>query len=229
MLKATFQLFKKFLIALGAVCLIFIILSFTSLPYWAYYSLASVEDALETTPKNIVILGGDGMPSPSGLMRLYSGTEKAKHFSKANIILALPYNEVDSTHQLTLMREYMLLNGIDSNRIRFEPNGFSTRSQALEIDSMLNDLNAPILLVSSPEHMCRALATFRKVGFKNVGGFPTFENPSDESKLYDRNINKSHKINNLTLRYNIWSYMQYEIIVLREYAAIGYYWFKGWV
>ena len=229
MIKAIKKLIRKLLLVFGTLSIVFILLSFTSLPYWAYYGLASVEDELKVTPETIIILGGDGMPSPSGLMRLYSGTAKAIHFSSAKIILALPYNEIDSTYQLQLMANEMILKGIDPNRIHFEPKGFSTRSQALEIDTLLKDRNAPLLLVSSPEHMFRAIATFRKIGFTNVGGFPSFENPSDEEKLKDKTDKKRTRIRNLTLRYNMWSYMQYEIIVLREYAAISYYKIKGWI
>lgn len=220
---------EKLIFSLGIGAIIFIALSFTSLPYWAYYGLASVDDQLEVHPSTIVVMGGDGMPSPSGLMRLYNGIKKAKKYPTAKIIIALPYNEFDSTWQLSLMAHEMVLKGIDTNRIVFEPKGFNTISQAKEIKKLIPDSTLPLLLISSPEHMYRCLATFRKVGFKNVGGNPSFENPSDEEKLKDKTEKDKLKVRNLTLRYNMWSYMQYEIIVLREYAAISYYWFKGWI
>ena len=77
--------------------------------------------------------------------------------------------------------------------------------------------------------MYRSIHSFRKVGFKIVGGSPSFEKPSDEEKLKDETNKDENKVRNLALRYNMWSYMQYEIIVLREYTAIGYYWVKGWI
>ncbi len=214
---------------MGILGIFFIVLSFTELPYWGYYHLAPIEDTLETPPEHIVIMGGDGMPSPSSLMRLYHGIEKAKRFPNAKVILALPYNEYDSTRQLNLMAHELVLKGIDTTRIQFEPNGFNTRSQAEEIEKLVDDKNAPILIVSSPEHMYRCLATFRKLGFSNVGGNPTFENPSDEEKLKDKTEKEEIRVRNLSLRYNMWSYMQYEIIVMREYTAICYYWLKGWI
>lgn len=206
----------------------FIILSFTSLPYWAYYGLAATDDQLEVTPSTIVIMGGDGMPSPSGLMRLYNGIEKAVEHPNSKIIIALPYNEYDSTFQLSLMAYELVQKGIDTNRIVFAPKGFNTRSQALEIKE-LADTSAPMLIVSSPEHMYRSIHSFRKVGFQIVGGSPSFENPSDEEKLKDETDKDETKVRNLALRYNMWSYMQYEIIVMREYTAIAYYWVKGWI
>lgn len=212
----------------GVFSVAFIILSFTSLPYWAYYGLAATDDQLELAPSTIVIMGGDGMPSPSGLMRLYNGIEKAVEHPYSKIIIALPYNEFDSTFQLSLMAHELVQKGVDTNRIVFAPNGFNTRSQALEIRE-LADTTAPLLIVSSPEHMYRSIHSFRKVGFQIVGGSPSFEKPSDEERLKDKTDKEDTKVRNLALRYNMWSYMQYEIIVLREYTAIAYYWVKGWI
>lgn len=223
------KIFKTLFYSIGVLGFLFVLLSFTELPYWGYYHLASIEDTLEDAPEHIVIMGGDGMPSPSGLMRLYHGIEKAKLFPNAKIILALPFNEYDSTRQLNLMAHELVLKGIDTTRIQFEPKGFNTRSQAEEIAGLIQDKTSPLLIVSSPEHMFRCLATFRKLGFSNVGGNPTFEKPIDEERLKDKTGQEEIKVRNLSLRYNMWSYMQYEITVMREYTAISYYWFKGWI
>jgi uncharacterized SAM-binding protein YcdF (DUF218 family) len=228
LIKPIKSLIKKLLLLFGVFSVAFIILSFTSLPYWAYYGLAATDDQLELAPSTIVIMGGDGMPSPSGLMRLYNGIEKAVEHPYSKIIIALPYNEFDSTFQLSLMAHELVQKGVDTNRIVFAPNGFNTRSQALEIRE-LADTAAPLLIVSSPEHMYRSIHSFRKVGFQIVGGSPSFEKPSDEERLKDKTDKEDTKVRNLALRYNMWSYMQYEIIVLREYTAIAYYWVKGWI
>jgi uncharacterized SAM-binding protein YcdF (DUF218 family) len=228
LIKPIKSLIKKLLLFFGVFSVAFIILSFTSLPYWAYYGLAATDDQLELAPSTIVIMGGDGMPSPSGLMRLYNGIEKAVEHPFSKIIIALPYNEFDSTFQLSLMAHELVQKGVDTNRIVFAPNGFNTRSQALEIRE-LADTTAPLLIVSSPEHMYRSIHSFRKVGFQIVGGSPSFEKPSDEERLKDKTDKEDTKVRNLALRYNMWSYMQYEIIVLREYTAIAYYWVKGWI
>ena len=228
MLKSISSYLKKALLFLGAFSVLFIALSFTSLPYWAYYGLAATDDQLEVAPSAIVIMGGDGMPSPSGLMRLHKGTEKALEHPNSTVIIALPYNEYDSTYQLSLMAHELVEKGVDTNRIVFAPNGFNTMSQALEIKE-LADTTAALLIVSSPEHMFRCIHSFRKVGFQVVGGSPSFEKPSDEEKLKDETDEDELKVRNVALRYNMWSYMQYEIIVLREYTAIAYYWVKGWI
>ncbi|MEQ8623988.1 MAG: YdcF family protein [Vicingaceae bacterium] len=223
------NLAKRIAYSISFLACVFVLLAFTEIPYWAYYSLASVEDVLNGKPKTIVIMGGDGMPSPSGLMRCYYGAEKALLFPEAKIIIALPSNEEDSSKQLHLMAHELVLKGVDTNRIQFAKKGFNTRSQAKEIEGILTNKSDNILIVSSPEHMYRCIASFRKLGFKSVGSNPAFEKPNSEKQLKDKLKGRDKRIKNLTLRYNLWSYMQYEIIVFREYMAISYYWIKGWI
>lgn len=213
----------------GGFAVVFILLALTELPYWAYYHLAALDDKLTETPDYIVVMGSDGMPSPSGLLCTYYGVEMANKYPRAKIILALPYNEKDSTRQLKLMAKEFVVKGIDSNRIVFEPNGYNTKSQADQVAKIVADSDRPIMIVSRPEHMYRCLATFRKAGLNNVGGKPSFEFPSDEDKLKSEDEESDWAERSLILRYNIWSYMQYEIKVLREYTAISFYWFKGWI
>ena len=223
------NLAKKSTYCISILTCVFVLLAFTEIPYWAYYTLASVEEVIEGKPKTIVIMGGDGMPSPSGLMRCYYGAEKALLFPEAKIIIALPSSEEDSSKQLHLMAHELVLKGVDTNRIQFAKKGFNTRSQAQEIAALLTDKSENLLIVSSPEHMFRCIASFKKLGFKHVGSNPAFEKPNSEKQLKDKSKERDKRIRNLTLRYNLWSYMQYEIIVLREYLAISYYWFKGWI
>ena len=78
--------------------------------------------------------------------------------------------------------------------------------------------------------MYRAVRSFEKVGFEEVGSYPTFEIPEDEEMLKSKDKKRrKEEIQSLDLRYNLWSYMQYEIIVFREYLAIAYYWWKDWI
>jgi uncharacterized SAM-binding protein YcdF (DUF218 family) len=86
---------------------------------------------------------------------------------------------------------------------------------------------APVLLITSPEHMYRSIHSLQKVGFKNVGGLPSFEKPISEKTLKGKK-KKGEKVA-LAWRYNFWSYLRYEILVLREYSAIAYYKLKGWI
>jgi hypothetical protein len=69
---------------------------------------------------------------------------------------------------------------------------------------------------------------FKKAGFEEVYGYPTFERPSDEDSLRDRKKRKQIRPT-LNLWYNLWSYLNYELLVFREYLSIGYYKVRGWI
>ena len=214
----------------GVVGLILFLLSLTDLPFNAYHWLGTSNSKLKKNPDVIVLLGGAGMPSPDGLMRCYYASEAAHKYKNIDIIIALPSDENDSTKQLDLMAHELIMRGIDSSRIRYEPLGFNTHSQAENIAAMFGSLSAQktALLITSPEHMYRSVLSFVKAGFQSVGGMPTFEKPIPPIKIKDRNKSKDKRIKNLGLRYNIWSYLNYELLVIKEFCAITYYKLKGW-
>jgi len=223
--------FFKWLVGLtGCLALIFFILSFTDIPYHAYHWLGTSNSKLSQKPGVIVLLGGNGMPSPDALIRAYYTAEAALEYKDAQIILALPYAEEDSLKQLELMARELVMRGVDSSRIRLEGRGFNTHSQAENIAALYPDKSKlTVLLVTSPEHMYRAVRTFLNEGFAHVGGAPAFERPVDEEMVKDKENTKDTRVKNLALRYNMWSYMNYELLVLREYCAISYYKIKGWI
>lgn len=225
------KIIKNILLLLGSIALVMLVLSFTDIPYNAYHSLGtSKNDTIPKTPHYIIVMGGDGMPAPNGLIRLFYAADIANKFPHSKLILALPLNENEDSTQLDLMANELNIKGVDCNRIVYEPHGFNTRSQAVEISKILSsEKDKRLVIVTSPEHMYRAKKTFEKVGFSNVGGLPTFEKPSDESTLKDDTDSKDTRVRNLSLRYNMWSYLNYELLVIREYMAIAYYWIKGWI
>ena len=222
------KVLKHLFITIGIIASALILLAFTDVPYFAYHALSLNHQQLDGKADVIVVMGGDGMPSPNGLLRLYYGSEAAIENPNAKVVIALPRNKDGSMEQLELMGDELALKGIDRNRIIYEPNGFNTRSQALEVRKLF-EAEKKLLIVSSPEHLYRAIRSFEKVGFKEIGSLPTFEKPSDEEELKDKTDKEETRVRNLSLRYNLWSYLQYEIKVLREYFAISYYWVKGWI
>ncbi len=215
---------------LGIFFFILFILSFTDLPFYAYHRLSMPSAKLKAEPNVIVILGGSGMPSPDGLIRCYYGAGAATNYKDAEVVIALPYNEADSLHQLKLMAHELIIRGVDSSRIHYEPLGFNTHSQAKNIAAHYekNIMSTHLLLITSPEHMYRSVNSFHKAGFINVGGIAAFEKPVDEEKVKDKQTSNDTRVKSLDLRYNMWSYMHYELLVLREYTAILYYKIKGW-
>lgn len=214
----------------GIIFFILVILSFTDIPYFAYHHLSLPDEPLSRKPDVIVVLGGSGMPSEDGLMRTYYAAEAAEKYKTARVIIALPYNENDSLYQLNLMAHELIIRGVDSSRIDFEPLGFNTHSQAEHIAARYSTTirTISLLIVTSPEHIYRSVHTFRKAGFITVGGFAAFERPPDEENIKDKEHSTDTRVKSLDLRYNMWSYLHYELLVFREYIAILYYKLKGW-
>ena len=214
---------------LGGGFLIVLILAFTDVPYWAYYHLGVCDNGLAVEPQVIVVLGGAGMPSPDGLQRTHFGSVAAGHFPNSLIYIALPSDPEDEhpMQQPGLMAKEMVRKGVNAERIMFLHRGYNTRTQALELKEVIREEETKLLIVTAPEHMFRAIRTFKRVGFKEIGALPTFEVPLSEDQILGSDDGLS--VNHPTLRYNFWSYLQYEVRVLREYTAITYYWLMGWI
>src|SRR4051812_30268185 len=136
-LRFTARFCKRLFVVMGIIAFACLILSFTDAPYYAYYYLGVSGRELQGKPDVIVVLGGAGMPSPDGLIRTYYAAEAAHQFNDAEIIIALPLDEQGSAHQLELMAHELIVRGVDSLRIRFEPLGFNTHSQAVNILKMV--------------------------------------------------------------------------------------------
>jgi uncharacterized SAM-binding protein YcdF (DUF218 family) len=211
-----------------------IILSFTDYPYNLYHWLGTHNSEITETPDYIIVMGAGGMPGPEGLMRCHFATKGAMKFEEAKIIITLPYEGENFKDSDTyLMFEEISSKGIDSSRFIFETEGTNTYFQAREIFQLLqNQTNKNLLIVTSPEHMYRCILTFEKCGFENVAGLSSFEHSYDENLLLteDERSKKVQDINrNINLRYNMWNYLKYEIIILRELVAISWYKIKGYI
>ena len=227
------KIFRRFFISLGVIFLVMIVLSFTTLPFWMYYYLGISHNNIKENPEYIVVLGGGGIPSESGLMRSYKAAEASKKYPQAKLIVALPGRVNDSLSSINLMRHEIISRGVDSLKIQLEPRGTNTRMQAIMISKMVN-YNANILIVTSPEHMYRATRVFIKAGLKNTGGEPAFEEAIESALSYNDNELGGNKYvldigENTQLRYQFWNHFKYQIIVYREYFAIAYYKLKGWI
>jgi uncharacterized SAM-binding protein YcdF (DUF218 family) len=226
------QVFRRLIKFFGWVLFVAILLSFTDIPFKAYYWLGTSGADLTRKPDYIVLLGGVGMPSPEDLIRIYTVAGAWKQVPDAKVIIAFPNDTAKQQFSPELMMaSELIMRGVDSSMILFEKEGISTRTQAENISEMF-DLNSidtiGIRIVTSPEHMFRAVRTFRKIGFKYVGGTPAFESVVDENKLI-RGKKKYSEKKLQNIRYNMWSYLKYEITVVREFCAICYYKLRGWI
>ena len=99
---------------------------------------------------------------------------------------------------------------VPQESILLEKKAISTYENVRYVSEMLHDKNwKSILLVSSPYHMRRALLTWRKVA-PNVDVIAT---PVEKSYFYEHGLGA----NVAQIRG-----------IAHEYAAIVFYWWKGW-
>jgi uncharacterized SAM-binding protein YcdF (DUF218 family) len=238
------RILKYILFFFGCLFLILFIFCLTSGPFWTWYNLSTKHAGIHRPPRFIVVLGGGGMPSESGLMRTWYAARLGNHFPASKIIIALPGDTADSLSSVCQMKEELILRGISAKRISFESLGTNTRAQAINIFKGISNI-APspkgegvggrgILIVTSPEHLYRAVLTFRKAGFRMVEGLPAFETAIESELSFDDNLLGGKKWlpaigKNITLRYQFWSQLHYEELVIREWLAIAYYKLNGWI
>lgn len=230
------RILKGILIACGVLFLLFFGLSFTTAPFYSLYYLATAHGDLHRPPGYIVVMGASGMPGEAGLIRTWYAAEIARQYPGSKVIISLPGDTADSTSSVRMMKREMIVRGIAAERVLMENQGINTRDEALCVYRMLKDPGRQrICVVSSPVHIYRCVRTFKKAGFQLVDGIPAFDRALESSVEYrDKNLGGRSFIPSLgggsiSLRYTFWGQMKYELIVLREWAAIGYYKLKGWL
>lgn len=228
---------RGFFLAAGFLSFLIVFWCFTSGPFWVYHWLGTSKSQTIADPAYIVLLGGGGMPSESGLIRTYYTAKVADLYPDAIIIIALPGNISDTTSSIQQMKKELVLRGIDPARVLFEPEGRNTRAQAMNIRKMLSDINpsVSICLVTAPEHMRRAVLTFRKAGFDNLGAHAAFEQAIEGDITFnDQDLGGRQGPlpaigKNINLRYRFWTHLRYTELIAKEFIAIGFYWVKGWI
>jgi uncharacterized SAM-binding protein YcdF (DUF218 family) len=234
-LSILFKTLKGVIISFGCISIIMVALSFTSAPFWGYYWLGTSECDAAIKPKYIIVMGGSAIPGKSGLMRSYYAAAAAKQFPEAKIIISLPGNPNDSSSSIRLMQNELTIRDVNPERINLETNGKNTRFQAMELKKMIPALNDPVILVTSPDHMRRAILTFKKVGFTNISGIPAFEGSVDFNLQFnDKELGGRNRFipdigQNTQIRYRFWIHLEYEVYILREIVALGFYNLKGWI
>ena len=229
------KILRILILFLGGVLLVMIILSFTSLPFWADYHLGVSSSTLNHKPEVIIIMGGSGMPSQNGLIRCYYGAQAAINFPDARIIIALPGDTLDTESSVRLMGQELIIRGVDSTRIIYENEGTNTRWEALNVKQRFYPNTSPaLLIITSPSHMFRSIKTFEKAGFNNVGGMASFGRANEEELHFiNEDLGGNQQLpdmgKQINLRYKVWTRMHIQISVIREYLAISYYWLMGWI
>lgn len=182
-------------------------------------------------------MGGAGYPSESAMMRSYYAAQLAKQYPESDIYVTQPaadFVAIKETDAYGIMTDLMVRD-IDSSRIFLEIKGKNTREEALNVKAMCPQIvNEPCVIVTSPEHMRRSILTFRKAGFKLLGGKAT-DNASGpqqleyhDKNLGGRNIPLPEVGESIQLRYQFWNHLRYQVICYRELFALFWYKLKGW-
>lgn len=165
------------------------------------------------------------MPSPQTLMRVYTTCTLAQKFPDASIIMAYPTDTLACCKTINRLKKEFSQRGVSLSKIRFETQGVNTHTQAKNLSGQfLSKKSEFVLIVSSPEYIYRTVHCFKKLGYNNVISKAAFP------QIISNNALKGEgNLPMLSLRYNMWNYLKYEITVLREYTAIVYYKLKGWI
>lgn len=229
--------FQVFLKCCGVVSLCAILAALLGLPWPVYNWLSLVGSDAEGTPDLIVMMGGGGIPSESGLTRTWQTAHEAARFPKARVLVAMPYEPGENATNRSAVQQELILRGISEYRISQEGEGRYTREQALLVRKMCEGREDKIrlLIVTSPEHVRRSVLAFRKAGFANVRGRGVLNQELKAELLYGEEFDPfkpsadSVVGHNLTLRYRFWDNLVIEVKVARELAALVYYKAKGWI
>lgn len=225
---------QKTLAAAGALGVLAVALQFTPLPYRLYRWLGDAGPGLPEEPDYIVLLGGGGIPSESGLMRSYVAAEEARRFPNAMVAVAMTdSNDVSTVRML----DELEMRGVKRARLLLEDRGRNTREQAVNLARLLRtDGEEPmILLVTSTEHMRRAAGAFRRAGFVHVSGTAAEPVAITADLTYrSADLGASPRAvpdvgGSLAVRYTFWSNGSMTGRSLRELCALAYYRLQGWL
>ncbi|GAB5539252.1 MAG: hypothetical protein Salg2KO_13550 [Salibacteraceae bacterium] len=226
-LTTTKTIIRATLLVLGVLLFVAVCLSFTSIPFWAHYNLSVTESTLTSDPEQVIILSGGGMPSGDGLMKVFYASKLVRKYPEMEVVIALPNDTADSAgvKNIMLYKTALAGFGVDTGKVKWLKDGYNTRTQAV---ASAGSKHKPTIVLTEPVHTYRAVSAFRNVGFTQVQGIATHETALGEVGL---SSSKSElvEIRSLGLRYNVWSYIRYEVLVLREYTALSYYWLRGWI
>ena len=189
------------------------------IPEWLMEWLSCNGTEAENDPRYVVVLGHD-IPSRAGLICAYYAAESGRDRTGITYIIAMPTDNDPDISSPGRIRDELVLRGIPISDILFESAGLDTHQQAVFVRKMLADdaLSQPLLLVTSPSHMRRALLCFRKQGFTRVMSLPTYDVSSQ--------IDPGPWV---FFRYTFWARLEWQATIARELTALVVYKLRGWI
>lgn len=227
---------KYIVLPAGVFFILACLLAFTTAPFYLYHYFGTVNAAFHFEPQVIIQLGSTAMPSEQALIRCYYTRELARKYPSATLILSQLKAEDEPVEgsDAAKMKAEIQRGMPDSLPVYLLTDAHSTREEVLLIHRRFAGIRGKnIVLVTSPEHMMRAVAAFRRDGFRHVGGMPTFSAAGIADFRYREKSMGGRTItpeagSSLQLRYQFWNHLRYEILCIREFLAFFWYRLKGW-
>ena len=190
-----------------------------------YGSLTDAEEAHNATAVVILAGGGRTFSAKGKVFTVLSGASAYRVAEGARVygLLENPWVVVsgvmeDRGDQLTpyeAMREELIRASVPAERVLLESTSLSTYEQAIYSAPLLRKHRIErFVLVTSPTHMGRAMATFEARGLHPV--------PSISADLEEMTQNRWPVLpSTAALGASRWA--------IREYLALAYYWSRGWL
>lgn len=174
----------------------------------------------DAPPEIIIVLGGGGIPSESGLMRSYYAADLAKTNPASHVVISLPGDGDTATNAVGKMRREMVMRGVPAQRIRLESKALDTHEQAVNVAKLLGPaaLTQNVRIVTGPWQAGRALGCFRKLGFENA--------TTTAALNTDVEVDPGA---NAQLRYVFWANLTATVECAREACAVAVYKLRGWM
>lgn len=198
----------------------FLIMGVTGIPQSVHRWFVTASVTLEGPARTIVVLGGEGIPSESGLMRTYTAAALRPLHPAARYVCSLPADGDPETSSVGRMRNELVLRGVPRATIQLEHRARNTHEQARAVRDLLGEgaLSEPLLLVTSPSHARRALLCFRKAGFTRVACVPAVATSAEADM-------GAH----VFARYGFWNLLETQVRYAREFTAMAWYKLRGWI
>jgi uncharacterized SAM-binding protein YcdF (DUF218 family) len=191
---------------LAATGLLVVATMFTPLvPWWARKLGGPMDDP---TGDVLIVLGGsaleDGIIGQSSYWRSVYAVRAYRKTPFARVIVS----GGGRFHPATVMRDFLVSQGVPPDRISVEDRSTSTHENAVYTKELLAGANGRLVLLTSEYHMFRAWRVFRKAGL-NVAPRPFPDAIKRSSSLPER----------WPILFNLCS----------EAVKSGYYWVRGWI
>lgn len=206
--------------AFAAAFVVQLLVGFFGVPAGVARWLACAAETNTVPPRIVVVLGGGGIPSESGLIRTYYAAELREKHAGLQYVVSLPSDGDPSTNSVGRMRDELVLRGVPVKSIRMEFAALNTHEQAINIAKLLGPaaLTSEVRIVTSSLHLRRSLGCFRRAGFTHARGTGAV-NTGAEADPGQGTL----------LRYAFWANLVSGVDCLREGCALLVYKVRGWI